>query len=477
MEKIKILVAEDDEKSLAGIKDALDEQLYDIVIATDGVQALQVALQGQLAIIMISLDLPLIDGVKLSQIIRTNPKTESIPIFYLNEKTVHISHFRRNTDYFIIKPFNVDELRKIVNNVRKKILNMTFLKKEEKFSGNLKQMQMPDLLQVLSINQKTGNLFIYTEHGEKERKATISLENGRIINALLGKLVGLKALYRILVMQEGFFSFIPGEPELIPAINESTDSLIMEGLRQNDEMHEIRKKLGGENVKIFLNIDIDKIPKGLRPKTLEVISAIEVFPDLNELIDNVSVLDYEVLKIISGLKEKNVVRIEDVTNEASSTNINFSADLVLDLKRAINKKFLGTKSPYYLVLPVFIEMGSSEILLKNLSSFSFYPQKDDVLSLRRKEKSIGYLGVLQLVESMNIILVYIYDKIPYKPFFNSYLNRSLGALIIGEREKFSYVANFYGKRAVFIRPKELAGLDGLKRSIEKVFDNFIRETL
>ncbi|GAB4433572.1 MAG: hypothetical protein OHK0040_04220 [bacterium] len=477
MEKLKVLVAENDERSLQGIKEALDEQLYDIVIATDGVQALQVALQSQPAIIILTLDLPLIDGVKLSQIIRSNPKTETIPIFYLNEKTVHLSHFRRNTDYFIIKPFNADELKKIVNGVRKKILNITFLKKEEEFSGNLKQMSMPDLLQVLSMNQKTGNLFIYIEHGDKESKATISLEKGRIINALSGKITGLKALYRIVSIKEGFFRFIPGEPELPPAINEGTDSLIMEGLRQNDEMQEIRKKLGGEKVKVYLNISSDKIPKGLRPKTMEVLSAIEVFPDLDELIDNVTVLDYEVLKIIQGLKEKNVVRIEDITDEKGTDNITFSADLILELKKAINKKFFGTKPPYNLIMPVFLEGENHDILLKTLINFSFFPQKEDLLCLRRKEKSIGYLGTLQLVESMNIILVYFYDKTPFKPFFNSYLNRSLGALVVGGREKFSYVANFYGKRAVFVSVKELGSIEGLKRAIEKIFDNFIGETL
>jgi len=477
MERLKVLVAENEEKSLAGIKEALNEQYYEAVFASDGVQALQVALQWQPVIIIVSLDLPLIDGVKLSQIIRTNPKTEAIPIFYLNEKTVHLSHFRRNTDYFIIKPFNVDELKRILNGVRKKILNVSFLKKEEEFSGNLKQMQMPDLLQVLSMNQKTGNLFIYSDQVNKEKKAIVSLYNGRIINASISKISGLKALYRILAIKEGFFSFIPSEPELPEVIAESTDSLVMEGLRQNDEMQEIRRKLGGENLRVYLNISTDKLPQGLRPKTLEVISAIDVFPDLNELVDNVNVLDYEVLKIIHGLKEKNVIRIEEVSDNTSTNNITFSADLLLELKRTINKRFCGLQPPYNLVIPVFIEGDNIEPFLKNLIKFNFSPYKNDMLCLRRKEKNIGYLGLLKLVESLNIILVYFYNTVPFKPFFNAYLSRSLGVLVIGEREKFSDVTNFFGKKTAFIATKELGSFDALKRAIEKVFENFVKENL
>lgn len=477
MEKLKVLVAENDEKSLAGIKEALDELHYEIFYAIDGVQALQIALQNQPAIIIISLDLPLIDGVKLSQIIRTNPKTESIPIFYLNDKTIHLSHFRRNTDHFIIKPFNVDELKRILTAARKKILNTTYFKKEDEFSGNLKQMQMPDLLQVLSMNQKTGNLYIYSDTSNKEKKAIVSLYKGRIINASLSKISGLKAMYRILAIKDGYFCFVPSEPELPDVISESTDSLIMEGLRQNDEMQEIRKKLGGEKLKIYLNVSLEKLPQGLRPKTLEVISAIDVFPDLNELIDNVSVLDYEVLKIIQGLKEKNVIRIEEVSDAIPTNNITFSADLLLELKKAINKRYYGLQPPYNLVMPVFIEGYNTEPFLKNLIKFNFTPYKKDMLSLRQKEKNIGVLGTLKLVDSLNVILVYFNNFVPFKPFFNAYLSRCLGALIVGEKDRFNYVVNFFGKKNAFIALKDLSNFEVLKRTIEKIFENFIKENI
>lgn len=477
MEKLKILVAENDEKCLDGIKKALDDNFYDVNIVTDGVNALKHALENQPDIIILSLDLPLIDGVKLSQILRANPKTERIPIFYLNERVVHLSHFRRNIDYFIIKPFNVDELKKILKNVRKKILNSFFLKKEEEFSGNLKQMSMPDFLQVLSMNQKTGNLYIYTDSTKKEKNALLSIDKGKIINASIGKITGLKAFYRILAINEGYFSFIPSEPELPPAIVESTDTLIMEGLRQNDEMAEIRKKLGGENLRVFLNISLDKIPTGLRPKTLEVLSAIDVFPDLNEMLDNVNVLDYEVFKIIQGLKEKNLIRIEEASSTPLTDNFNFPSELIMELKKAINKKFYSFHPPYNFIVSVFIKGDNIDLLLKALVNFSFSPDKEDIMFLRKREKNIGYLGTLKLVESLNIMLVYFHDTVPSKPFFNSYLSRSLGAIIVGDKEPFSEVINFFGKRASFISAKDLSKCENLKRAIEKVFENFIKECL
>lgn len=475
MEKLRILVAENDEKNLEKIQDAIDSNLFDIVEARDGVQALQIALQGELAIIFISLDLPLIDGVKLSQIIRTNPKTESIPIFYIHDKTVHLTHFRRNTDYFVIKPFNVDELRKMLNNTRKKLLDANYLKQKEEFAGNLKQMQMSDLLQVLSMNQKTGNLYIFTGSDDKEKKAVVSIDEGRVINASINKVSGLKALYRMLCLKEGYFSFLPGEPELPVLINEATDTLLMEGLRQNDEMAELRKRLGGDNLRVFLNIKLENLPKGLRTKTVEVISAIEVFPDLNELIDNVDISDYEILKIVAGLKEKGVVKIEETDKYAPADNVYFSSDLMLELKKSITKKFSGSLPPHNILLPIFFSESDTEVLLKAFLNFNFLPDKDDTIMLRQKAKQIGYLGILRLVESINIILVYILNRTVAKPLCSCFFNGAVGGIVVGDRDKFNELNNMFRKKVVFVSPKETLNFETLKKAILKVFENFIKD--
>lgn len=475
MEKLKILVAENDEKSLKKIQETVDSNRFDIVEARDGVQTLQIALQANLSIIIISLDLPLIDGVKLSQIIRTNPKTESIPIFYIHDKTVHLTHFRRNTDHFIIKPFNVDEFRKILNNTRKKLLNVNYLKQKEEFSGNLKQMQMPDLIQVLSMNQKTGNLYIFTSSDDKEKKAVLSIYEGRIINAAIDRVSGLKALYRMLCLRDGYFSFLPGEPELPELINEATDSLLMEGLRQNDEMAELRKRLGGDKLKILLNIKLENLPKGLRPKTVEVISTIEVFPDLNELIDNVDLSDYEILKIVAGLKEKGVVKIEETGKNALDDNVYFSSDLMLELKKSITKKFSGSLPPHNLLLPIFFSDSDKEALLKVFLNFNFLPDKGDIIMLRQKSKKIGYLGMLRLVESINIVLIYILNRTVAKPLCSSFLNSAVGVIVIEDRDKFSELKSVFGRKVVFISSKDTINFETLKKAILKVFENFIKD--
>jgi CheY-like chemotaxis protein len=476
MEKIKILIAEWEQKNLDRLKEVLEKDEYEVLIATEGVQALQIALQNQPTIIILSLDLPLIDGVKLSQIIRTNPKTESIPFFYMNDRTVQLSHFRRNSDYFIIKPFNVDELRKILGNVRKKLLNVQGLKKEEEFSGNLKQMGLSDLLQVLAMNQRTGNLYIYSDQNNEERKGLITIRGGRMTNAVCYKSVKTKALFRMLLLKDGFFSFLPGEPELKDEINESTDSLLMEGMRQNDELAEMKKSFVSDNIKIYLNVNMSGAPKGLRPKTLEVLSAVEVFPDIRDLMDNVNIHDYEILKIVLGLKEKGVVRIEEDSGKSGEAKADFSSDAILEIKKKILKIYPGIQPPYNLTICVFFDGADYiNLLLKALTGFSFDSGKGDVLKLKKTEKYLGFLGTIKLVESLRVNLFYFNDVVPSKPFSNSFMSMAVGAIIFGNKEKFREILGCFGKRYVVLGPRDRIDVAGIKRSLEKIFESFTAE--
>ncbi|MCX7769477.1 MAG: DUF4388 domain-containing protein [Proteobacteria bacterium] len=473
MRKIKVLIAEWEQKNLEDILNLLDKENYEVIKASDGVEALQLALQNVPDFIMLSLDLPLIDGVKLSQILRTNPRTEGIPIFYMNDKAIQLSHFRRNIDYFIIKPFNKDELKKILSTVRKKILNVYDKRFEEEFAGNLKQMGLPDLIQILTINKRTGNLYIYETQKKDNILGVVVLNEGRIINAKSGNTKKTKAFYRILNLKEGYFSFIPGEPSMAEEIFEGSDSLIMEGLRQIDEFIELRNKIP-KDAKIHLKIKSTQLPNNLRPITKEVLTAIEIFPDINDLIDNVDATDYEILKILNALWEKGIIKFETAKREETFVKTSFSSDVIIELKRKLAKTFFDIRWTNNIYLLFFMNDNTpAPNLLKFLNCINFESNRDNVLDLLNSRSKMGYMGKVKLVESLLLHLFYFSGIAPTIPLWESVLKNSVGAVVIGKRDIFREIIGYLGRRYVVIEEKDLNNIEYVTKSIEKIFESFI----
>ncbi len=98
-------------------------------------------------------------------------------------------------------------------------------------TGNLRDMGLADLLQILSNGLKTAVLRIEAPHGRGE----IALLEGQIADARTGDRVGEEALYAMVGWDEGTFRIEPDVRTREVTIQGSTDGLLMEGFRRLDE--------------------------------------------------------------------------------------------------------------------------------------------------------------------------------------------------------------------------------------------------
>lgn len=105
--------------------------------------------------------------------------------------------------------------------------------------GDLEQVPLVDLLQLLAMNRRSGALGITTPSGAGE----LRLSAGEVIDAVYRRLEGEKALYRLLGERDGQFAFSPGEPTSVRRIMAPTSRLLMEALRQVDEVQRRRREL------------------------------------------------------------------------------------------------------------------------------------------------------------------------------------------------------------------------------------------
>lgn len=98
--------------------------------------------------------------------------------------------------------------------------------------GNVKTFSIPEIIQTLALNRRTGTLAIMDKHA----KAEVHFQTGSITEVALENLEGEEALYRLLKWEEGQFQFQPAEA--VPTarkITKDTMQLLMEGLRRLDE--------------------------------------------------------------------------------------------------------------------------------------------------------------------------------------------------------------------------------------------------
>ncbi|WP_437754989.1 DUF4388 domain-containing protein [Sorangium sp. So ce1389] len=109
----------------------------------------------------------------------------------------------------------------------------------QEIRGDLQQVPLVDLLQLLAMNRRSGVLGITTPAGAGE----LRISAGEVIDAVYRRLEGEKALYRLLGERDGHFAFSPGEPTSARRIMAPTSRLLMEALRQVDEVQRRRAEL------------------------------------------------------------------------------------------------------------------------------------------------------------------------------------------------------------------------------------------
>jgi DNA-binding response OmpR family regulator len=82
--KPRVLVVDDESDFIQLLKYNLENQGFDILTASDGVQALNAARRELPDVVLIDLMLPDIDGFSVCEILRSQPSTSKVPIIVVS---------------------------------------------------------------------------------------------------------------------------------------------------------------------------------------------------------------------------------------------------------------------------------------------------------------------------------------------------------------------------------------------------------
>jgi hypothetical protein len=138
-------------------------------------------------------------------------------------------------------------------------------------SGQIEEVPVPDLLQLFGTSKKNGVLTVTTP----EHEGRIYLKQGRIYYALIDGDTGLgprKSFFRIIGWQSGAFELgPPDEAEFSVELDESTEALLIEGLRQLDELRKLEKDLPGRQQPLTLVSPLQSPLRDLSAEQLDVL--------------------------------------------------------------------------------------------------------------------------------------------------------------------------------------------------------------
>jgi CheY-like chemotaxis protein len=110
----RILIVDDEADFIELLQYRLVGQLYEFIVANDGVRALSLARECKPDLILLDILLPDLDGLSVCEILRCQPATKNIPVIFLSALSndmIKRTQSKQVVDFFT-KPLDYHRLEK-----------------------------------------------------------------------------------------------------------------------------------------------------------------------------------------------------------------------------------------------------------------------------------------------------------------------------------------------------------------------------
>ncbi|HEV8611751.1 MAG TPA: DUF4388 domain-containing protein [Thermoanaerobaculia bacterium] len=179
------------------------------------------------------------------------------------------------------------------------------------FQGSLRDLQLADVIQLVSASGKTGKFTLIRD----DEEGALYVNQGRIVHAQLGELIGEEAVHALASWTTGEFSFAPAEETDHVSINKSSARLLMEAAHQHDEWRVLSRKVPG-----LAFVPTLASPDAGRPVTLSapewgLIVRIDGQKSVRDLARESGATSFEVAKMLYGLVTANLIEMQSPPRE------------------------------------------------------------------------------------------------------------------------------------------------------------------
>ncbi|MBW2263667.1 MAG: DUF4388 domain-containing protein [Deltaproteobacteria bacterium] len=229
-----VLIVDSDPEQAIILELNLVRNGFSVEVCSNTRAGMQTVMNNRVDLVITEIDLKPIDGFEMVDRLRGDDRFKDLPVLFYttrsDQKDVARGFELGALDY-VVKPSSVDVIVAKIQRGLQARASQTVPAAAGGVSGSLSEMDMPDLVQVLSQGRKTGALKIQSPSGSGE----IHFKEGKLVNVIYKGQEGEEAFYEMLHIKDGQFqvdaSFKP-EREIIQV---SAESLLLEGMRRLDE--------------------------------------------------------------------------------------------------------------------------------------------------------------------------------------------------------------------------------------------------
>lgn len=135
-----VVVADDDDDIISFVEINLRMEDFDVVTATDGEQALQMAYERTPDLMLLDVMMPKLDGFEVCQRLRKDPRTMNISVIMLTAKSLSadkVVGLTAGADDYMIKPFDPVELVARVKSTLRRTREMRDVNPLTQLPGNV----------------------------------------------------------------------------------------------------------------------------------------------------------------------------------------------------------------------------------------------------------------------------------------------------------------------------------------------------
>ncbi len=177
-------------------------------------------------------------------------------------------------------------------------------------TGQIEEIPLPDLLQLFSASKKNGILTVRSG----QDVGRIFLEQGKVVFAVVNDhedVAPMKSAQRILTWEVGSFEMEPATPREFPArIEMSTEGILMDTMRQIDEVRRLGPAVPALKSAIVLPVPMVPAIRDLTPAQLDVLQLAHNHGQVELVLNRSLASDLDTYKLLLALIERGYLRAE-----------------------------------------------------------------------------------------------------------------------------------------------------------------------
>jgi sirohydrochlorin ferrochelatase len=177
-------------------------------------------------------------------------------------------------------------------------------------SGSIEEVPLPDLLQLFSTSKKSGVLVVRTDADV----GRIYLDKGRVVFATVNDnfdVAPMKSIIRVLTWEHGTFEMDPPEErEFLEPIQMTTEGVLMEAMRQIDELRRLQADMPPLAATVQPSMPLIPPLRDLSPEELDVLQLAFNYGHVETILNKSLANDLDTSQILVKLLKSGYLRRE-----------------------------------------------------------------------------------------------------------------------------------------------------------------------